>query len=37
MRKVRVKLLRKELQKMIGDQPMTKWMFRKHKKAYIRG
>lgn len=37
MRKVRVKKLRKELQLMLGDKQMTPWMWRKHKRAYVRG
>ena len=37
MRKVRVKLLRKELQMMIGEKTITPWMWRKHKEAYNRG
>lgn len=37
MRKVRVKKLRKELQNMLGDKPITPWMWRKHKQAYVRG
>lgn len=36
MRKVRVKLLRKELQKMMGDKAITPWIWRKHKEAYVR-
>lgn len=37
MRKVRVKKLRKELQKMMSDKPITPWIWRKHKEAYVRG
>jgi hypothetical protein len=37
MRKVRVKKLRKELKAILGDKPMTAWMWRKHKEAYVRG
>ena len=37
MRRTRKKALRKELLKMLGDKPITKWMWRKHKEAYVRG
>ena len=36
MRKARVKKLRKKLNAMLGDKPITPWMWRKHKEAYVR-
>lgn len=36
MRKATVKKLKKELQKILGDKPMTPWIWRKHKKAYMQ-
>lgn len=37
MRRVRAKLLRKELQRMMGDRVVTPRIWRHHKRAYVRG
>ena len=36
MRKVRVKKLKAELKAIMGDKPITQWIWRKHKNNYVR-